>query len=950
MHTVNRKSYIACLVLLLVITGSVTVTGAGSQVPPPPSRPGQTQDQTAAEKQKALERQKELERLLQEVQKTTGVPSQVTAPAVPPLVQNPSPIPSVAQQAPSSPIKGIKLDFQNVSLYDFITSVAGDLGITPILIDPDVKGTATIYCSADMSRDDVFPIFASVLKNNNAALVKSGNFYKIVPISQGLREGLEIVDHLPPLPPATPPQEPQKKTDATVPVTSKPPAGAETAKPPATGTPATAAANGAAAPVISTPFGPIAGQAPAGQATPVPKTPPPSQTSTPASTGPRLATHIVRAEFVPVTSLVEPLKMFMTEGGVIMPYERQNMLIITDYTDNVQKLLEIVHLLDNSFLDPNLVELVEIKYNLASDVMEDLKKVFGSGKDSDTGVNMVALDRLNAILLIANSKRSLEEVKRWIARLDTTTGRSVQTFIYTVQDGTASQIAEVLSMLFGGGDTGTTTGTQPGATGGAAVGTTTRGTSGGAATPFSGTGGGGRSLSSAMGGSNMYSPAGQQGFGQQGFGQQGFGQQGYGYGAGIFGGQQIGGPRLSQGLGMTSQMLGGAFSGLQGTVRLVADDMNNTLIIQGSRADYEYLLETIKRLDILPRQAIIDARIFEIDLTDALSFGVSATLQGVTTNPHLTTGAIAGDTGALSAGTFAFIGNSREILANLSALRSKTKVKVLEAPSVLALDGTPARIQVGGSVPVQNVGVVSATVGTTTTGVNYVDTGTSLLITPRISASGTVTLQVYHDVRTPVGTNTLTPTFNTTNVETTLAVKDGESVAIAGLIRENVSNGRNGVPFFSDIPILGALFGQTSHTVTRTELLILITPHVIRTPDRFREMTQDIKDSLRNVGKYADEKQTEIQNDMMKARLENAEKLNKATAPAQQKKKGKQPAPQPEVKKQETPAVPAAAKKEETPATPPPIKKEQEPSAALEVQHVRPPLLDSWSGGWMPRA
>jgi len=380
---------------------------------------------------------------------------------------------------------------------------------------------------------------------------------------------------------------------------------------------------------------------------------------------------------------------------------------------------------------------------------------------------------------------------------------------------------------------------------------------------------------------------------------------------------------------MTSQILqGGTFSGLQGTVRLVADDMNNALIIQGSAADYNYLLETIKRLDILPRQAIIDARIFEIDLTDDLSFGVSATLQGRTADNHLTTGSISADTGALSAATFAFIGNSREILMNLNALRSKTKVRILEAPSVLALDGTPARIQVGGSVPIPAL-TYTAPVGGQTTGVQYTDTGTSLYITPRISASGTVTLQLYHDVRSQSTPSSLGPTFTTTNVETTLAVKDGESVAIAGLIRENDSTGRSGVPFFSDIPILGALFGQTKRSSTRTELLIMITPHVIRTPDRFREMTQDIKDSLRNVGKYADEKLLEIQNDMLKSRIENEQKMNKSTVPVPKKKKEDKP--------------------KSPPPSPPPVKKEEAPLADIGSMISGLRFLITSSGGLILR-
>jgi general secretion pathway protein D len=606
-RTLKQNIRIACIVIFSAVIGSITLTNASSQVPPPTGRPGQSQDQTAEE------RRKQLEKLLQDMQKTPQ-PAQPANPA--PAAQNPapSPIPSIVQRAPLMADQ-INLSYDGGSLVDFINQIADTLNITPILIDPDVKGTVYIHSTVgtSISRQDLFPIFTMVLKNNNAALVKAGSFYKIVPISQGLREGLEIVQTLPP---AKPDQE----------------------KVPAKKEPTVAGPTGQTTPPGGTP--PAVQAAPAsGQVPPQPQAAP-AKPATPEPS--RLATHVIRVEFVPVATLIEPLKLFMTEGGVIMPYDRQNMLIITDYTDNVQKLMEVIRLLDNSYLDADLLELVEIKFNVAADVLDDLRKVFGAGKDGGTGVSLVALDRLNAILVMANSKRALEEVKRWITRLDTTTGRSVQTFIYTVENGTASNIAMVLSMLFGGGEGGTTGNTQQTGPGGftpatqGGTGTTGRSSSG-VGTPFSGTSGSSRSMT-GMSGNTGYMG------GQQGMTQQGFGNNmsnPYGYGAGILGGQQVGGPRLSQGMGMSALVLNaGQFSGLQGTVRLVSDDLNNSLIIQGSAADYAFLLETIKRMDVLPRQAIIDARIFEIDLTDDLSFGVSATMQAATTGQHLTTGAM----------------------------------------------------------------------------------------------------------------------------------------------------------------------------------------------------------------------------------------------------------------------------------------------------------------------
>ena len=346
---------------------------------------------------------------------------------------------------------------------------------------------------------------------------------------------------------------------------------------------------------------------------------------------------------------------------------------------------------------------------------------------------------------------------------------------------------------------------------------------------------------------------------------------------------------------MSSQVFrGGALSGLQENVRVVANDINNTLVIQSSTADYAYLLEIIKKLDVLPRQVIIDARIFEIDLTNELRFGIGGQLQKTSTDPkdvpRATTGSIGAD-GTLSAATFAFVGNSREILLQLEALRTKTKVRILEAPSVLALDGTLARIVVGGEVPYPAGGFFGS-IGSTTS-VQYRDTGISLIVMPRISGSGVVTLDIAQEVSAPgasvpVG-DTSALSFNKSSVATTLAVKDGEMVAIAGLIRDSNTHTRSGVPFFSEIPIIGSLFGNTIRNTKRTELLMLISPHVIKTPERFSEMTQELKDSLRNVRTLVDEKQKERLEDVEDARKDRSRKEEKRKKPEERQKESQPP-------------------------------------------------------------
>lgn len=762
------------------------------------------------------QRKRMLERLSrgsQQNQPGTRQPAPQATPAIPAPVPAQ---PAAASQAPAVPPAAgsiqrdsgkVQLNYENADLYDFINQISGMLGLSPLIVDPEVKGSVNIINTGPMTKEEVLPLFNLILKNNNAALVKQGNVYQIVPISSALKKGVDLIE----VPEQVAPQQSSPE---------KQPA-------PDSRSSASSGTQGKDVPGNS-----------------------------------RLATHVVRVEFVPVKDLIEPIKLFMTEGGVIMPYDRLNMLILTDYTDSANRVLEIIHMLDNNYLDPDLVELIKINHNAAADVAEDLKKIFGSGtKDSVTGISFIPIERLNSLFVIAGSKRSLQELKRWIAELDTESSRNIQTFVYVVENSTASNIAMMLSALYGGDGSGGGSGSN----------------SSGSAGMFSSAGRNTQTASAAGAastGGGTATPFGIQPY-NQGYGAYG-GTGGY-LGGGAFGTGQRLGPQLNVSRSITSQILrGGEFSGLQDTVRMVVDDINNSLIIQATSVDYAYLLDTIKKMDVLPRQVIIDARIFEVDLTNTLKFGVNAYLQSKTAGEHLTTGSL--EAGALAADTFAFVGKSREILLKLDALRTKTKVRILEAPSVLALDGMQASINVGSEVPYP-AGSYTSSAGGSTTSIQYRETGVTLLVLPRISASGAVTLDITQEVSSPGATVNVggqeATSFAKSLVTTSFYVKDGDTVAIAGLIHDKSDTGRSGIPFLSEIPILGSLFGSTNRNSVRSELIILITPHVIRTHEKLQDATQELRDSLRNVRRFADEKEEEILDDVHDARKSREKKLKK---------------------------------------------------------------------------
>ena len=384
----------------IIVIGFMVLTGGLSSAtwtPQEPSRPPAPEE----ERKRLLDR---LSKQRQEIQRGARQPSNPSAAPAPATAPS-APIPPAADAAQREGGK-VQINYENADLYDFISEISNMLGLTPLIVDSEVKGSVNIISTGPMAKADVLPLFNLILKNNNAALIKQGDVYQIVPISSALKKGVEVIE----LPTSIPDNPPDSQ------------------KAPAT------------------PSGPVQ---PAIQ-----KTPAATAQGKETSKTPKLATHVIRVEFVPVKDLIEPVKLFMTEGGVIMPYERLNMLIITDYTDSAARVLDIIRMLDNSYLDPDLVELIKIKNNASADVAEDLKKIFGSGtKDSATGISFVSLDRLNAIFVVAGSKRGLEEMRHWIAELDAESGRNFQTYVYVVENSTASNIAMMLSAFYGGEET-----------------------------------------------------------------------------------------------------------------------------------------------------------------------------------------------------------------------------------------------------------------------------------------------------------------------------------------------------------------------------------------------------------------------------------------------------------------------------------------------------------------
>jgi general secretion pathway protein D len=348
------------------------------------------------------------------------------------------------------------------------------------------------------------------------------------------------------------------------------------------------------------------------------------------------------------------------------------------------------------------------------------------------------------------------------------------------------------------------------------------------------------------------------GFGQ-GFGGGGFGG-GFGMGGGIIQLPGAVGPMVSAPAttDQTGALVGEAAAATEAQrgIRIVPDFINNLIVVQSTKQEYEVIHKTLQELDFPPRQVLIDAQVYEVNLKNGMEMGVSAFLrergaEGTGGNRTLVGGF---DTaGAVEATVGALVGNVRELSVFLKASQSAGRSKLISAPSLLATDNLAASITVGQSIPV----LTSQAVGSLQAGgdsqftqtITNIQTGVTLNITPRVNASGIVTMQINQEVSSPVPpTGSIdSPSIDRRSVQTQVTVADGDTVAIGGIIQETTLYDQSRVPVLGQIPIVGAAFGNTRRSQSKTELIILLTPRVIYDETEVVTMSNELKDRMKRL-------------------------------------------------------------------------------------------------------
>ncbi len=550
----------------------------------------------------------------------------------------------------------------------------------------------------------------------------------------------------------------------------------------------------------------------------IPLEPSLDQSAAAVSPDDRVVMNIIPLRYVSAADMTRILTPFLSEGGALFSHDAGNVLIITDSSRSMKRLLELVAQFDTEAFTNQRARLYAVQGSEAKTVAKEMEQVFAAyGLSGGTSaIRFVPIERINSILVVTANPSVYEEVERWLQRLDQpTVGAGVRTFIYKVENGRAEDIANVLSQVFLGAAPRSATTTSAG------MPSTTAG-------------------SMAQGGQGTAAP------------------QAVAAPMAIFSGP-------AQGQGEESH------------IRIVPDPVNNQLVIQATAQEYEEMRRTLQDLDIVPRQVMIEAKVYEVDLTGALSAGVSAFLQNRdatgTGGPTLQGGErklqgsfalpAGGGPAGIAASIGTLVGKTRELLLFLNAAETHNQARVISAPSLLASDNIAANINVGTEVPIltSQALVGGAQVSGSSLFTNTIqnrDTGVLLTVTPRINSSGLVNLQIQQEVSAPLPPTTAgiqSPSIQKRSISTQVVVQDGETLALGGIIQESKSISKNRVPLLGDIPYVGALFGNTSTSSQRTELIVLLTPTVIRNSFEAERATTELRDKLKDVRKLLLEEQ-----------------------------------------------------------------------------------------------
>ncbi len=506
--------------------------------------------------------------------------------------------------------------------------------------------------------------------------------------------------------------------------------------------------------------------------------------------------------YIGVGEMQTILQPLANDGSIVRADPKRNLLLVAGTPRELRYIRQTIETFDVDWIEGLSVGFFQLQFSDMDDVMQDLQAILsGEGENLLGGMlKVLPIESANSLLVVSQTPEYLDKAAEWIRRLDMlggAAGDQERMFVYRVRNGDAVKIADLLGQLFDDQDKKSKDRSEASVAPGLTA----------------------KEISS--------SPDAQDG------------------GARPKADEPKSQPR--------KPAVGEGFAVADTEVRIVADEDNNTLLVMATPRDYQNILGVLEQLDIVPLQVHIEATIVEVQLTDELQYG----LNWFFTTQHGSREAqwSWSDAGSLSkvfpGFNWALVDTADQVRGILTAFAGDSNVNVLSAPSVMVLDNHTATIQVGDQVPIatqqqQNTDINSAILNS----IQYKDTGVMLSVKPRVNPGGLVTMEIEQEVSSVAQTETSgldSPTIRTRNISSTVAVESGQAVVLGGLIRDETSKSKGGVPGLYNMPVVGALFGQDTTSTTRTELVVVLTPRVISNALDAKRITEDFRSKLRGL-------------------------------------------------------------------------------------------------------
>ncbi|MBF0202213.1 MAG: type II secretion system secretin GspD [Desulfamplus sp.] len=515
--------------------------------------------------------------------------------------------------------------------------------------------------------------------------------------------------------------------------------------------------------------------------------------------------RLIKLKYVDAASASKNIRLFTSKGAAISIDTVNNTLIVTDTRENVEKAMNIITLMDIPYFMDIAWRIFPVKEAQAKDLVSDITKIIRSSGlyyrpgALKGGYQILPINTMNAILVVTRWPEMLDLVEAWIAamdKVDEDTGGGTGVFVYFVENGVAADLADILKQLYGAKKTSSDQKTR-------------------IVTPVA-------------------TP------------------------------QPDASKEDAADVGEIASQDGTRFTGeLSGDVEIIPDENNNAIIFKASQRDYKIIKTVLKELDIVPRQVLINVVIAEVTLSDKIQYGVQWLMnnrlgdyeaQGSwdIKDSNRVFNQTLGNNSAFSYGIFSsadiLAGSVDALKALVTALDEDSELTVLSSPNIMAVDNKEAYIEVGEDVPTVTGTVTDSNGGVTNT-VQYQKTGIILKVKPHINSSGLVKMELSQEVS---GTGSVSGAggnliITTRKAETSLVVSDGQTILMGGLMETVKDKKDSGVPLLKSIPVLGHLFKASEKKNTKTELIFLLTPHVVDSRDQVTRITREFAGKIESV-------------------------------------------------------------------------------------------------------